>query len=231
MNMTTRVYKPEISRCPVCNSKLFYRYTVSNKVIQFSSGHKARVKNLGYSCTNKECRCKDVIFTSQTASKFCLKGYTYSAKIITLITVLKKKGISREKICAKLALMGIDISDRNIDNIASKELSLLEQDYKENIKNECKFMVDNYGQIRLSIDSLVVEGIRCVSVRDSFHNHQIGLHLFDKSDNEGVLKLLHDYVDDLNVKSITTVRKNTGFFKLLNQAVNRDMEYICFIKY
>jgi hypothetical protein len=92
-------------------------------------------------------------------------------------------------------------------------------------------MVDNYGQIRLSIDSLVVEGIRCISVRDSFHNHQIGLHLLNKSDNEGVLKLLHDYVDDLNIKSITTVRKNTGFFKILNQAVNRDMEYISFIKY
>lgn len=231
MNITTRVYKPEISNCPICGSKLVYRYTVSNKIIQFSTGHKARVKNLGYSCTNQDCKASDVIFTSQTASKFCIKGYTYSSKIITLITILKKKSISREKICARLALMGIEISDRNIDNIASKESKLLEEDYKENIKREYDFMIAHYNQVRISIDSLVVEGIRCVSVRDSFHNHQIGMHMFDKNDNESLKEILHEYVDNPYVKAITTVRKMTGFFKVLNEVVNRDMEYIHFIKY
>ena len=76
----TKVYKPEVSRCPLCGSKLKYRYTVSNKVIQFYNGHYTRVKNLGYSCTNELCKDNSVIYTSQTASKLCIKGYTYSSR-------------------------------------------------------------------------------------------------------------------------------------------------------
>lgn len=231
MNIVTKVYKPEFEKCPVCGSKLAYRYTVSNKVIQFSSGHKSRIKNLGYSCTNQDCKASDVIFTSQTASKFCIKGYTYSAKVISLITILKMEGYSREKICAELALLGVEISDRNIDNIFEREKSLLNADYKKNIETEYDFMYSHYGQIRISIDSLTINGKRFVSIRDSFHNHQLGLHIFDENDTENLKKLLHEYVDDPRVKSITTVRKFTDFFKILEEVVARDMEYIYFIKY
>jgi len=231
MNEITRPYKPEITKCPVCGARLMYRYTVSNKVIQFSNGSKIRVKNLGYSCSNQDCKANDVIYTSQTASKFCLKGYTYSAKIIAYITILKMKGISREKICAKLSLMGIDISDRNVDKIAEKELENLKIDYKKNIEVEYLYMISHYNQVRISIDSIVVEGIRIISVRDSFHNHQIGFHLVDLEDKETQKAILHEYVDNPKLTCITTVRRCTDFFRMLNSVVNRDMEYISFIKY
>ncbi|MCR5787245.1 MAG: hypothetical protein K6G28_06050 [Acholeplasmatales bacterium] len=230
-NIVTKVYKPEIEKCPICGSKLAYRYTVSNKIIQFSSGNKSRIKNLGYSCVNQDCPASDVIFTSQTASKFCIKGYTYSAKVIALITILKNEGYSREKICAELALLGVEISDRNIDNIYEREKALLSADYKKNIETEYEFMANHYGQIRLSIDSLTINGKRVVSIRESFHNHQIGLHLFDEEDTESVKKILHEYVDDKRITCITTVRKMTDFFKILDKVVNRDMEYHHFIKY
>ena len=173
MKEVTRVYKPEITNCPICNTKLIYRYTTSNKVIQFFNGTKYRIKNLGYSCPNLECKASDTIFTSQTASKFCIKGYTYSAKVITFITILKEKGWSREKICARLDLMGIDISDRNIDNIVKKEESLINSNYLENIKREYEYMYSHYGQIRISIDSLVVGDTRCVSIRDSLDRKSV----------------------------------------------------------
>lgn len=231
MKEVTRIYKPEISNCPICNSKLIYRYTTSNKIIQFSNGKKYRIKNLGYSCPNLDCSASDTIFTSQTASKFCLKGYTYSAKVITLITILKEKGWPREKICAHLELMGIEISDRNIDNIAHHEEELKKTDYKENIKREYEYMMIHYKQIRISIDSLVVEGVRAVSIRDSFHNHQIGLHYFKSDDITELKKVLHDYVDDKNITCITTVRKNTTFFRALEETLGREMEYNHFVKY
>ena len=47
-----KVYKPEILECPKCNSKLKYCYTISNKVIQFTSSKAFRIKNLGYKCPN-----------------------------------------------------------------------------------------------------------------------------------------------------------------------------------
>lgn len=227
----TKVYKPEIQRCPLCGSKLKYRYTVSNKVIQFSHGEFIRIKNLGYSCKNDDCLDNKVIYSSQTASKLCVKGYTYSAKVLANIVVLKRLHKSREEICDKLAFMGIEISDRNVDIINEKYEERLHQDYKENIKLEYDYMLKHYKQIRISIDSLTVEGVRVVSVRDSFNNHQIGVHFIDCNDYETTIKILHDYVDDPNLKTITTVRSFTDFFKILSQAVNREMEYLYFEKF
>jgi transposase len=231
MSEIVRPYKPEISVCPICGSRLVYRYTVSNKVIQFSNGKRARIKNLGYSCPNQDCQASDNIFTSQTASKFCIKGYTYSAKIIAYITLLKMQGESREKICAKLALMGVDISDRNVDKIAEREMQNLNMDYKQNILVEYQAMMSHFGQIRISIDSIGFDDCRIVSVRNSFNNVQIGLHICAKDDLEGLKKLLHEYVDNPNIKCITTVRKITDFFKILEECVGREMEYIPFVKY
>ena len=58
-----KIYKPEILACPFCNSALKYKYTISNKVVQFTSGKIFRIKNLGYGCLN----CNDSnIYFSQT---------------------------------------------------------------------------------------------------------------------------------------------------------------------
>lgn len=227
----TKVYKPEISRCPLCGSKLKYRYTVSNKVIQFSSGAFIRVKNLGYSCTNDECIDNRVIYSSQTASKLCTKGYTYSSKILAYIVVMKQLKFSREQICDKLAFMGVEISDRNIDIINEKFEEKLHIDYKKNIELEYEYMIKHYGQVRLSVDALSVENIRVISVRDSFNNHQIGLHFIDMEDDETLIKILHDYLDDENIKAITTVRSFTDIFKVIEKVVNREMKYYYFEKF
>ena len=71
-----KIYKPEIMLCPRCKNSLKYVYTVSNRVVQFSSGKIFRIKNMGYKCPN----CNDNVFFSLTALKLAFKGYTYSAK-------------------------------------------------------------------------------------------------------------------------------------------------------
>lgn len=227
----TKVYKPEITVCPLCGAKLKYRYTVSNKVIRFFDGHFVRVKNLGYSCTNDECIDNSVIYSSQTASKLCIKGYTYSSKILAYIVVMKHLKYSREDICDKLALMGVEISDRNIDIINEKYSEKLNKDYKESIKLEYQYMKSHFGQIRISIDCLIVEDIRVISVRNSFNNHQIGIHFINRDAIEETKKLLHEYVDDDAIKAITTVRSITEFFNVLNSVVNREMKYYYFEKF
>ncbi len=226
----TKIYKPEFALCPLCGSKLKYRYTVSNKVIQFSTGAYVRVKNLGYSCKNDECIDNSVIYTSQTASKLCVKGYTYSAKVLALIYILKMEHKSRDEICDYLAYFGIEISDRNIDIIHDKYQLMLNMDYKKNIELEYSYMMRHYGQIRLSIDSITVEEYQVVSIRDSFNSHQIGLHIFKIGDEEPLKKVLEEYVSNPNIKSIVTVRSFTNFFKILKEVVNRDMEYYYFEK-
>ena len=224
----TKVYKPEVSKCPLCGHKLKYRYAVSNKVIQFYNGHYTRVKNLGYSCTNENC-VNDLVYTSQTASKLCVKGYTYSAKVLALIVILKEMKCSREYVCDRLASMGVEISDRNIDIIYRKYLDN-NIDYKSNILNEYNFMHSNYGQVRISIDAIKVEKKLVLSIRNSFNSDQIGFHILDLEKEELAKSILHDYVDDLRVKCITTVRPFTNFFKLLKSCINRKIEFLHFEK-
>ncbi len=227
----TKIYKPEINYCPLCGSKLKYRYTISNKVIQFSSGKFIRVKNLGYSCKNPDCLDDSVIYSSQTASKLCVKGYTYSAKVLALILVLKMKGKSRDEICDHLASLGVIMSDRNVDIINEKYGFVLNSDYLANIKVEYEYMMHRFKQIRISIDSLKVEDKRVVSIRDSFNNNQIGLHIFDINDIEGLKKILDLYINNINVKSITTVREITQFYKILKEVLNHEVEFYHFEKF
>lgn len=227
----TKTYKPELTACPLCGSKLKYRYTVSNKVIQFFDGKFIRVKNLGYSCKNPDCIDDSIIYCSQTASKLCIKGYTYSSKILADIAVLKMKHKTREEICDYLAMNGIEMSDRNIDIINEKYQQMLKMDYLNNISIEYEYMKRHYGQVRISIDSLIVEDCRVVSVRDTFNNHQIGVHIFDVNDIDSLKKVLNDYVQCPDLKAITTVRPFTNFFKILDSLVNRTVEYYFFEKF
>ena len=226
----TKIYKPEISKCPICGSKLKYKYTISNKVIQFYNGHYTRVKNLAYSCTNEECNGSKILFTSQTASKLCVKGYTYSSKVLAYIAINKYMHTPREKICDKLASLGVEISDRNIDIIYNKYLKDLNEDYKQNIKNEYDFMEKEFGQVRISIDAIRVEKVIFISVRNSFTNNQIGTHFIKNNEDAQIINLLKEYTDDERIACIATTRPFTNFFKLLKKAVNRPMSYIHFEK-
>ncbi|MDE6408061.1 MAG: hypothetical protein K2K50_05600, partial [Anaeroplasmataceae bacterium] len=124
----SKYYKPEILLCPKCGSKLVYRYAISNKLIYFTNGKHVHIHNLGYGCNT----CKDnQIYFSQTANKLAFKGYTYSAKIICTIAILKEKNMSREEICDYFFTKNIEISDRNVDNLYRKYQECIKLDHKE----------------------------------------------------------------------------------------------------
>lgn len=227
----TKVYKPEIKTCPLCGAKLKYRYTVSNKVITFTNGKKIRIKNLGYSCTNENCLDNTEIYVSQTAVKLCMKGYTYSAKILAEIAILKHKKISRDMICNRLALSGVEISDRNIDIIYQKYEQILNRDYRQELAKQYKEMIEKYKQIRLSIDSILYDTYRVITVRNSFNNEIIGNHIMDENDSEGHKQLLVEYINNPYVKEIITTRKTTDFYKKLISSLSHEVKVISFEKF
>ena len=134
-----KIYKPEILYCPKCKAKLKYCYTVSNKVVQFTSGKYFRIKNLGYKCPN----CMDHVYFSQTANKLSFKGYTYSAKIACTIFYYKSIHYGREKICDILTNKGIEISDRNIDILYKNFNELYTMDKDSIIKNNYQEMIED----------------------------------------------------------------------------------------
>lgn len=229
MKEITRVYKPEIENCPLCNTRLKYRYTVSNKVIQFSGGETYRIKNLGYSCPNPECSHPNVIYTSQTASKLCMKGYTYSTKILATILYYKLQHKSREEICDILTLDGVDMSDRNIDIIYEKLYPNLTMDYKKNIQIEYDYMLKEFGQIMLSIDSIALpDNHRYLSVRNTFSSRIIGVHILPSDE----FKILDDYLSkDLNITLITTIRPIGPIYYEIRDRLKPNTKIISFLKY
>lgn len=227
-----KTYKPEIERCPLCGSKLKYRYTVSDKVIQFSHGEQRRIKNLGYSCKNMDCPHPEIIYTSQTAVKLCTKGYTYSAKLLALVIYYKRLHKSREEIADLFADEGIEISDRNIDIIYEKLSPFYEMDYKKNIEFEYAQMNREMGGIYLSIDIISLpNGYQYFGIRNFFSSNFIGCHIIN-SNEEGAHDFLDDYLGtDKNIKLIVTIRPMFKVFDEIKKRVGDDTKLYYYIKY
>ncbi len=225
-----KIYKPEIEVCPFCGAKLKYKYAVSNKIIQFSHGEKRIIKNLGYACPNDECIHKDLIYTSQTASKLCVKGYTYSTKVLATIMYYKMIHKSRDKILNILSNDNIDISDRNIDIIYKKLKKLYEMDYKENIKETYKSMIDTYGKIMLSIDSIMLpNSYRVISIKSFYTSEYIGIHILKIKEDKDY-DFLDDYLKGYDISLIVTVRPGGQVYPQIKKRVKSGCKITSYIK-
>ena len=200
----TKIYKPELLVCPICNNNLKYCYTISNKVVQFSSGKTIRIKNLGYKCPS----CNDNVFFSQTATKLAFRGYTYSAKVICIIDYEKTiNHRGRETICDILDNKNIEISDRNVDIIHKKFKEIYDHDYDKIIKEAYKEMMDKFNEIRISLDLITVNEISYVIMYDFFTGNILAIWKFDGMDDPKLIETLSKYVnDEYNITTIFSVR-------------------------
>lgn len=207
-----KVYKPEILECPKCNSKLKYCYTISNKVIQFTSSKAFRIKNLGYKCPN----CNDIVYFSQTANKLAIKGYTYSTKVSCMILYYRRNN-SREYVCDFLSSQGVDISDRNVDIIYNMMQDLLNLDYDTKINESYERQMQEYNEIRLSIDLITIDKKIYVILHDYFTGEIIALWHFENLDDERLDQMLSKYLSNKNIKVIFTVRPFSGLYSMIKQ--------------
>ena len=226
----TKIYKPEILTCPICNKQLKYCYTISNKVIQYSSGKTIRIKNLGYKCPN----CNDDVFFSQTANKLAFKGYTYSAKIVCIIDYEKTvnhKG--REAICDYLANKGVEISDRNIDIIYKRFIELYNRNHEEVILEAYSNMMNKYNEIRIDLDLISVNELAYVLMYDYFTGDVIGLWKFNGIDDPNVVETLNKYIgNNDNISTIFTVRGYVSkFVPIIKSMISKKTKVYSFLKF
>lgn len=222
-------YKPEIIFCPICNTKLVYRHSVSNKLIYFTSGKRNRIRNLGYSCP----KCLDsTIYFSQTANKFALKNYTYSLKIICMLAKLKEKHLSRERICDYFYNKNIEMSDRNVDNLYHAFLSLKEIDASKTIPQAFESMLNKYHQIRLSIDVITIESTIFLIVYDYFTGDVLAFKEFYTMRDEQISVFLSTFLNkDLPISVIASIRKDDVFIPLLKSLCPSTTRFISFNKF
>lgn len=229
MKEICKVYKPEILTCPICNSKLTYCYTVSNKLVYFTSGKRMRIKNLGYKCNN--CS-SDTTYVSQTANKLCFKGYSYSVKVVATIALMKEEGRSRDYICDYLYNKGIEVSDRNIGNLCLKFNEFLNMDYINNINEAYKEMNEKYNQIRLSIDFMKVMDEIIIVVYDYFSTNVLALKRFKADKLEDIKNFFMEFINkDLNLTVVSTIRKDQTYQPILRELCPKNTKFIPYIKF
>lgn len=226
---SVKVYKPEIMNCPKCNTKLVYVYTVSNKVIQFSSGRIMKIKNMGYKCPN----CEDnIVYMSATAHKMSFKGYTYSAKVVCMIDELKSKHKSRDEICDILISKGLEISDRNVDILYKKINEYINQDYDSIIKESYKKQMDTFGEIRLCVDLITINDTYYITLYDYFNGDILGLWKTNVLDIDTIKNLLGNYINDkLNITYIITVRPVVYFHQVIKSLAPSKCKMMSFAKF
>lgn len=228
--ISTKIYKPEILSCPICGNALKYQYTVSNKIVQFTSGKYFRIKNLGYGCPI----CKDGrIYFSQTANKLCFKGYTYSAKIVCTIAYYKRLHHGREGICDILATKGIEISDRNVDILYKKFNEFYEQDYDTLIHEAYENMLKEYNQIRISLDLITIEDTYYVIMYDYFTSKLLAIWDFSSFKDSKLDDILKKYISNYNISVIATVRnlKEGKFVPVIKKYIQGNTKFISFNKF
>ena len=229
MKEVCKVYKPEILTCPICGSKLAYCYTVSNKLVYFTSGKRMRIKNLGYKCNSCD---DDTTYVSQTANKLCFKGYSYSVKVVATIALMKEEGRSRDYICDYLYNKGIEISDRNIGNLCLKFNELLNQDYMSNINDAYSRMLEKYNQIRLSIDFIKVMDEIIVVVYDYFTTKILALKRFKENKEENVRNFFNEFINkDMQLSVVSTIRKDQTYHPILRELCPKNTKFIPYIKF
>lgn len=222
-------YKPEVNFCPLCKSKLIYKHAVSNKVIQFSNGRFIRIKNLGYACPN--CETKHIYF-SQTANKLAFKGSTYSAKIACMIDYYKKNNYGREEICDFLTSKGIIISNRNIDIIYKKFESILNQDFDTLIKKSYKEMLDEFKEIRISVDLITVNDKIYVILYDYFTSEKLAIWTFESLEDPELSNKLELYVNSkLGITMVVTIRNVSKFYSMVKKNLDSSTKIISFEKF
>ena len=169
-------YKPEILTCPKCGSKLVYKYAVSNKNVNFSNGKIFKIRNLAYGC--RYCNDSNV-YISQTANKLSFKGSKYSTKVCCMIYHFKQKKCGREQICDYLSSKGIEISDRNVDIIYKKMEMLFNICYNDVLKSAYNKMLDEFAEIRLSIDLITVCNVYYVIIYNYFNGDLLVIKEFN----------------------------------------------------
>lgn len=225
----SKIYKPEILSCAKCGTKLKYCHTLSDKVVQFTSGKYLKIVNRGYKCPI----CNDnVIYFSQTANKIAFKGCTYSAKIMCMIDYYKNKKLGREEICDYLNSKNIEISDRNVDILYKKFKSYLEIDKAKTKQDNYNQMMNDFSEIRLSIDLITIEDVYYILIYNYFTGSLISIIKMQSYDEQKIKQELSYYVNDsYNIKVIASIRNINSFIPLLKSLAPSSTKFVAYSKF
>jgi hypothetical protein len=150
-------FRPEISCCPHCESKLIRAHASWKKKIATLQGV-IQVSNMAYRCSNPHCSHLQARYRSAEAEKLCMKFTTYGFDVLCLVGELRfKHHRTRQEIADELQARGVKTSDRNAQMLYERYLALLSASLDDHIRTELQLVSQQNGGLLLSMDGVQPE--------------------------------------------------------------------------
>jgi transposase len=150
-------YRPELTRCPHCGSRLVRSHAVWAKAIQFLTGVE-HVTSLGCRCANRDCTFHRTVYRSARADARQVKGSSYGLDVVAHIGALRfSHHRTREEIWRQLCEeTPVQISERHVQNLLETYLALLRAS-EQDVDRRVAATVAEHGGIIVSLDGLQPE--------------------------------------------------------------------------
>ena len=119
---------------------------------------------------------------------------------------------------------------RREGGLSAHHLSRLPQKYTY-LNKEYLQSINEFKQIRLSIDLISYNKKRLIIIRNQFSTNIIGFFYFNSINDPLVKETLIKYINkDLPITNIITIRKDDVFYPLLKSLVPNNTKFSSFLK-
>jgi hypothetical protein len=156
--LTTRYFRPELTECPTCQTRLRRHATVSERTIITLQGP-LRLIHRSSRCPNAACPTRQRTYRSAVADALALPGFTFGLDIVILVGHLRLRAHQtldevHQALLERLASFGLSISRREVLYLFDAYCSLLRAAGNVAEDTQWRAQVDQQGGIILSIDGI-----------------------------------------------------------------------------
>jgi hypothetical protein len=153
----TIYFRPEMSNCPHCESKLVRAHAAWKKKISTLQGV-IFAWSMAYRCPNQQCPHPGALYRSAEAEKLCMKFTTYGFDVLCLVGELRfKQHMTRQEIADELNSRGVKTTDRNAQMLYERYLTLLGASIDQHVREVLKDVSEKNGGLLLSMDGVQPE--------------------------------------------------------------------------
>jgi len=153
----TIYFRPEVTECPHCESKLVRSHAAWKKKVATLEGV-IFAWNMAYRCSNPFCSQPSALYRSAEAEKLCMKFTTYGFDVLCLVGELRfKQHMTRQEIADELNRRGVKTTDRNAQMLYERYLTLLSASIDQHVCEVLKDVSKQNGGLMLSMDGVQPE--------------------------------------------------------------------------
>ena len=150
-------YRPELTHCPHCGTRLGYSHPIWRKPIQ-ALERAEHVTSLGFRCGNPACPFRRTVYRSARAEARQVKGSGYGLDVVAHIGHLRfGQHRTREEIWRHLCdETAVRISERHVQNLLEVYLALLRAS-RGDLRTRAERIAAEHGGLIVALDGLQPE--------------------------------------------------------------------------